>query len=226
MEITYLGHSTFLIELQGSKILFDPFITPNELAKDIDVDSIEADYILLSHGHSDHVADVEAIARRTGATIISSFEVVSWFEKKGLEKIHPMNIGGKWKFNFGTVSMVQAVHSSSMPDGSYGGIAAGFVIENEDKTFYYSGDTALFSDMKLIAEMYKPTFAFLPIGDNFTMDVDAALKAAEFVGVKTIIGMHYDTFPYIRINHSEVINKAKNQGKDLRLIEIGKKIII
>jgi L-ascorbate metabolism protein UlaG (beta-lactamase superfamily) len=226
MEITYLGHSTFLIELKGRKILLDPFISPNELARHIDVDSVQADYILLSHGHQDHVADVERIVKRTGATVVSSFEVVSWFSKKGLEKTHPMNIGGKWHFDFGTVVMVQAIHSNSMPDGSYGGSAAGFVIQSEDKTLYYAGDTALFSDMKLIGELYKPTFAFLPIGDNFTMDIDAALKAAEFVGVTTIIGMHYDTFPYIKIDHKAAISKSKNQGKDLKLLEIGKSITI
>ena len=143
MRITYYGHSCFMAEIKGKKLLFDPFITPNELAKDINIADIEPDYILLSHGHNDHVADAEAIAKSSGATIIANYEVAMWFAGKGITKYHPMNHGGKWDFDFGTVKVVNAVHSSSMPDGSYGGNPIGFVIISEEKNFYYSGDTAL-----------------------------------------------------------------------------------
>jgi len=221
MQITYYGQSCFQVNIGGYKILFDPFITPNPLAKDIDITKIEADYILLSHAHQDHIHDAEAIAKNTGATIIGIWEIHAWFAEKGV-KTHPMNIGGKWPFDFGTVIMTSAVHSSSFPDGSYGGNPAGFVIENDEHTFYYAGDTALFSDMKLIGEMYKPEFAFLPLGDNFTMGVKEAVMASRFVGVKKIIGMHFDTFPYIQIDHKEAMMIASFNEAELILPEIGK----
>lgn len=224
MDITYYGHSCFLLNIEGIKVLFDPFITPNELASEIDIDKIEADFILLSHGHPDHVADAEKIAKNTKATVVSSFEIVNWYENKGISDTHPMNIGGKWKFPFGTVKMVEAVHSNSLPDGTYGGSPAGFVIETEKSTFYYSGDTSLFSDMKMIGESFNIEFAFLCIGDNFTMDASEALKASDFVKTDKIIGMHYDTFPYIKIDKEETLELAKKAGKELTLMKIGETI--
>lgn len=224
MIITYLGHSCFSVEIKGITLLFDPFISGNELAKNIKIESVKADYILISHGHFDHVADVEAIAKNTGATIVSNWEIVSWYQKKGFEKVHPMNTGGKWKFNFGNVKCVSAVHSSSMPDGSYGGNPMGFIIESDEGNFYYSGDTALTMDMKLIGEYRKVDFAFLSIGDNFTMSVDNAILASEFIRCPKIIGMHYDTFGFIKINKEEAKNKFKNSGKELILMEIGSQL--
>ncbi len=221
MEITYYGHSCFQVNTGDYKLLFDPFISPNELASHIDISSIEADYILLSHGHADHVADAESIAKRTGAQIISSFEIVTWFENKSLKNTHSMNVGGEWKFPFGLVKMVNAIHSNSLPDGSYGGTASGFVIDTGEKTFYYSGDTALFSDMKLIAEQYTLDFAFLCIGDNYTMGIREAMTAANFVGTNKIIGMHYDTFPWIKIDREKTALAAKEAGKELTLMKIG-----
>ena len=138
MKFTYYGHSCFSIKLSGKNLLFDPFITPNEMAKGIDIDSIQADYILLSHGHFDHIADAEAIAKRTGAIIISNYEIVTWYGEKGI-KGHPLNHGGKWNFDFGTVRYVNAVHSSVLPDGTYGGNPGGFVINGEDGCFYFAG---------------------------------------------------------------------------------------
>ena len=224
MEITYLGHSCFNLEINGVHVLLDPFITPNDLAGDINVDSLKPDFILLSHGHADHVADVEKIYNNSKATVVSNFEVINWFQNKGIEKGHPMNHGGKWTFDFGVVKMVNAVHSSSMPDGSYGGNPAGFVIQTKESTFYYSGDTALHMDMKLIAEEFKIDFAFLPIGDNFTMDIKDALKASDFVGTNKIIPMHFDTFPYIKIDHKNVKKLAEESKKELLLLKIGEKI--
>jgi len=224
MRFTFYGHACFLVEIGGKKILFDPFISPNEKAKAIDVDVIDADYILVSHGHEDHIADVEQIAKRTGAKLVSNFEIVSWFAKKGIENTHPMNHGGSWKFDFGTVKYVNAVHSSSFPDGSYAGNPGGFVISSKEKTFYYSGDTALTMDMKLIGEQEQLDYVVLPIGDNFTMGVKDAIVASELLNCNNTIGVHFDTFGYIEIDHEKAISDFSEKGKQLTLLEIGETI--
>lgn len=225
MNLTFYGHSCFAVEIQGKKILFDPFISGNDLAKDIDINKIEADYILISHGHEDHVLDVEAIAKRTGAKIVSNYEIINWFAAKGLKNGHPMNHGGKWKFDFGTLRYVNAIHTSSMPDGSYGGNPGGFVIESKEGNFYFSGDTALTYDMKLIPLMAaKIDFCVLPIGDNFTMGYIDAITAAEFVNCERVVGVHYDTFGYIEIDKKEAKQEFERNGKDLILPKIGETI--
>lgn len=221
MNITYYGHSCFGVEINGKKIVFDPFITPNELSKNIDVDTIEADYILISHGHEDHIADAEKLAKRTKAIVICNFEIGVWLEKKGVENTHKMNIGGKVKLDFGNIKCVVAQHSSGLPDGSYGGNPMGFVVESNEGNFYYAGDTALTYDMKLIGNYRKIDFAFLPIGDNFTMGVDNAIIACDFIDCNKIIGMHYDTFESIKIEKQEAISKFTRAGKKLTLMEIG-----
>lgn len=226
IEITYYGHSAFLVKVGGKSIIFDPFISPNEKASQIDVSSLKADYILISHGHEDHVADAEAITKSSNAMLVANYEVAVWFAEKGVEKYHPMNHGGSKKFDFGRVKYVNAIHSSTLPDGSSGGNPGGFVIQHEDGCFYYAGDTALTYDMKLIAEEFKVDFAFMPIGDNFTMGIEDAIKAADFVGTKKIIGMHYDTFPYIEINLEEAKKAAAKAGKELILLNIGESIKI
>ncbi len=224
MKITYYGHSCFLLETEGKSILFDPFITPNELANSIDANIIKADYILISHGHEDHVADAVSIALRTGATVISNWEIIQWVQKQGVKNVHPMNIGGHWFFDFGKVKCVNAVHSSSLPDGSYGGNPMGFLLETAKGNVYYAGDTALTMDMKLIGDYKKIDVAFLPIGNNFTMGIDNAIIAADFIRCDKIIGMHYDTFGYIKIDHLEATEKFKSSGKNLLLIPIGDSI--
>jgi L-ascorbate metabolism protein UlaG (beta-lactamase superfamily) len=221
MNITYYGHSCFGVEISGKHLLFDPFISPNELAKKIDVNAVKADYILVSHGHEDHIADAVSIATRTGAKVIAAWEVVAWLEKKGVKNVHPMNTGGKVKLEFGNVKCVAAVHSSGLPDGTYGGNPMGFVVESSEGNFYYAGDTALTYDMKLIGNYRKIDFAFLPIGDNFTMGVDNAIIACDFISCGDIIGMHYDTFGYIKIDKQEAEKKFKGAGKNLTLMEIG-----
>jgi L-ascorbate metabolism protein UlaG (beta-lactamase superfamily) len=221
MNITYYGHSCFGIEVNGKNILFDPFITPNELAKNIDATTAKADYILISHGHEDHIADAIAIAERTGAKVVCNWEIHSWLNSKGITNTHPMNIGGKWKFDFGNVKCVAAVHSSSLPDGTYGGNPMGFIIEAAEGNFYYAGDTALTYDMKLIGDYRSINFAFLPIGDNFTMGVDNAIIAADFIKCRKIIGMHYDTFGYIKVDKEQAIKKFENAGNSLTLFNIG-----
>ncbi len=224
MKITYLGQNGFLFDLNGKKLLSDPFISPNPLAKAINVDDITCDYMLITHGHADHVADAESIAKRSEATVISNYEIVEWFGKKDI-KGHPMNHGGKWNFDFGTVKYVNAIHSSVLPDGSYGGNPGGFVIWNDEISMYMAGDTALTMDMKLIP-MTCPNLevAILPIGDNFTMGVDDALIASDFIECTKIIGCHFDTFGYIEINKEEAIEKFKAAGKELILMEVGESV--
>lgn len=224
MKLTYYGQSSFLVDVQGKKILFDPFITYNELAKDVDINKIEADYIFLSHGHSDHTADCVTIAKRTNAQVVAAFEIHEWLNKQGVSNTHPMNIGGKWKFDFGTVKCVTAQHSSSMIDGTYGGNPMGFVFTTDSGNFYYSGDTALTLDMQLIPSWVALDFAILPIGDNFTMDVSDAIRAAEFVQTNKVVGVHYDTFGLIKIDKEKAKIEFTKAGKTLLLPAIGETI--
>lgn len=224
MKLTFFGHSTFLVETGGKKLLFDPFITGNELAKDIDIDSIEADYILASHGHGDHIAEVESISKRCGSTLIANYEVAMHFNAKGV-KIHPINPGGKKEFDFGTVRCVNAIHSSSFPDGSYAGQPCGFVIWNVEDCFYFSGDTALTLDMQLIPKICpKLDFSILPIGDNFTMGYEDAVIAAQFVDTDINVACHFDTFGYIKTDKEAAVAAFENAGKKLIIPEIGKEV--
>jgi len=221
MQITYYGHSCFLVEIQGKKILFDPFISGNPLAVDIKLESIQADYIFITHAHDDHTADALTIAKRTGAMIVGIWEMHAWAQRNGINNTHPMNIGGIWNFDFGTVKMVNAVHSSSFPDGTYGGQAAGFYFETLEGNFYYAGDTALHNDMKLLGKHLDIDIAFLPIGSNFTMGIDDAMIASKYIKCDTIIGMHYDTFAFIKIDHDLAKKKFASQDKELILMAIG-----
>lgn len=223
MKITFYGHAAIGIEVGGKHILVDPYISANPGASHININELKADYILLTHAHSDHILDVEYIASRTNAIIVSSFEVASYFGNKGF-KYHPMNIGGSWNFDFGNVKLVNAIHSSSFPDGSYGGNPAGFVIEGEHKNIYIAGDTALTMDMKLIPMRTKLDLAILPIGNNFTMDVVDAIIASDFVECDKILGVHYDTFDFIEINHEQSIKKFFDKGKDLMILKIGESL--
>lgn len=221
MKLSYYGHSCFSVETGGKILLFDPFIKPNQLAASIEVETIRADYILVSHGHYDHIADAIEIAQRTRATVISNYEIVVWLGKQGIEKTHAMNHGGGHVFDFGRVKYVNAVHSSQLPDGSYGGNPGGFVIETGQETFYYSGDSALTLDMQLIPEEVELRFAVLPIGDNFTMGARDAARAASFLKCKQIVGVHYDTFPVIEIDHEEAVATFARAGVKLHLVPIG-----
>jgi L-ascorbate metabolism protein UlaG (beta-lactamase superfamily) len=221
MKITYYGHSCFGAEINGKHILFDPFISPNPLAEKINIKNIPCDYLLISHGHEDHIADAVSIAMHTNAKVIANFEIISWLNKKGIEKTHAMNTGGKWIFDFGKIKCVKAEHSSSLPDGSYGGSAMGFLLETSEGDFYYAGDTALSYDMKLIGDYRKIDFSILPIGDNYTMSIENAIIAADFTKCETVIGMHYDTFEHIKIDQKEAIQKFEYAGKRLILMEIG-----
>ena len=223
MKITFYGHASLGIEIGGKHIIVDPYISPNPKASHIDVNNLKADYILLTHAHGDHIADVENIAKNTNATIVSNAEITGYYDKKGFST-HPMNHGGSWNFDFGKVKFVQAIHSSSFPDGTYGGNPGGFVIEGEHKNIYIAGDTALTFDMQLIPLRTNLDLAILPIGNNFTMDVEDAIIASDFVECEKVLGYHFDTFGYIEIDHKEAVKKFFDAGKDLMLLEIGESI--
>lgn len=223
MKITFLGHASLQIKIGESTILVDPFISGNPKAEAIDISTLEADYILITHAHQDHILDVEAIAKRTGAKLISNYEIVTHYGNLGLEG-HPMNHGGSWDFDFGKVKYVNAIHTSSFPDGSYGGQPGGFIIEGEHKTIYIAGDTALTFDMKLIPMQTKLDLAILPIGDNFTMGIEDAIIASDFIECDKILGYHFDTFGYIEIDHEVAKRKFFEKDKDLMLLEIGESL--
>lgn len=225
MKITYLGHASLAIEVSGKHIVVDPFISANPLAKSIDISSLKADYILVTHAHQDHILDVETIAKRTGAKVVSNYEIVTHFESKGL-KGHPMNHGGSWKFDFGLVTYTNAIHSSSFPDGSYGGQPGGFILETEEGNIYIAGDTALTYDMKLVPLKCKLDLAVLPVGDNFTMGYKSACIAADFVHCNRILGYHFDTFGYIEINHEKAIDYFNDHHKELNLLQIGNSLTV
>ncbi|MFT3795469.1 metal-dependent hydrolase [Flavobacterium sp.] len=226
MKVTYYGHSCFAVEAGGKNLLFDPYITPNELARHIDVDAIAADYIFVSHAHFDHMTDVARIAKNTGAKVLGNWELYQYFNGIGLQHTHPINPGGQFQFDFGTVKCVIAQHSSSLPDGSYGGVASGFVFDTPDGNFYYSGDTALTLDMQLIPKFIQPDFAVFPIGDGLTMGVSEAIEAAKMVKVNKVLGVHYDTFPFIKTDHDKAIETFKKEGITLYLPETGATIEI
>ena len=221
MKVTYFGHSCLMVETGGCKLLFDPYITQNPKAAHIDIGSLQPDYVLLSHGHEDHVADAEEILRSSGAKLIANFEVVWWFGERGIENAHSLNHGGSHAFRFGRVKYVGAIHSSVLPDGTYGGNPGGYVVESPDGAFYFSGDTALTYDMKIIGERYHLKWAALCIGDNYTMGPADAAMAAAWVGAKKVVGLHYDTFPAIQIDHDEARRLFAAQGVNLILAPIG-----
>lgn len=226
MKVSYHGHSVVQVQTDTHQILIDPFISGNE-ACDLDVDKVQPDYILLTHGHNDHVGDTITIAERTKATIVAPNELAVYLGTKGLQ-IHPMHIGGKHTFDFGTVKFTQAFHGSAFTeeDGStvYTGMPAGILLTIEGKTIYHAGDTGLFSDLKLIGEMNEIDLAFLPIGDNFTMGPEDALIAAKWVKAKTVVPIHYNTFPVIE-QDAEAFAKQVSPGKG-RVMEIGETITI
>jgi len=195
IKITWLGHSCFTIDTGSHKLLIDPFIQGNPLSP-VTPDTVEADYILVSHGHGDHLGDTVAIAERTGATVISNFEIQNWLVSKGLPKVHPQHIGGGFNYPWGRVKLTIAHHGSALPDGSYGGNPCGFLLYLGEKKIYHACDTGLFYDMKLIGEE-GIDLAILPIGDNFTMGPDDALRAVKLIEPKAVMPIHYNTFDII-----------------------------
>lgn len=193
--LTYLGHSTIQIETEGKTILIDPFFTGNPAASTT-ADKVEPDFIAVSHGHGDHVGDAIAIAKRTGALVIANYEICEWLGKHGVKNVHAQHIGGAAKHPFGTLKLTIAHHGSMLPDGSNGGNPCGILLLLPAKTIYFAGDTGLFYDMKLIGEVGIDV-AILPIGDNYTMGPDDALRAVKLVEPKLVIPVHYNTWPVI-----------------------------
>ncbi len=222
MTIKYYGHACFGIEIGDHYLLFDPFISGNPLAKDVVIHDIPCDFMFISHGHRDHIMDAEIIAKRTNCKVICAWEVGSWLEAKGVQNIQKMNIGGGKNFDFGRVKCVVAQHSSSLPDGAYGGNPMGFVVDSTEGCFYFAGDTALTLDMQLIPMICPPLgFAILPIGDCLTMDFNDAVVAADFIHCDTIIGCHFDTFDLIKIDHEAAKKAFEAENKTLILTKIG-----
>jgi L-ascorbate metabolism protein UlaG (beta-lactamase superfamily) len=192
-QLTWYGHATIGLETDGYKLVIDPFFEGNPAAS-LSPEAVQADFILISHGHSDHVGDAVAIAKRTGATVISNHEIVSWFEKQGIHKTHGQHIGGGHRHPFGYLKLTQALHGSMLPDDSYGGNPCGFLLAtNDGKRLYFAQDTGLFGDMKLIGEDGLD-LAVLPIGDNYTMGPDDALRAVRLLEPKVVIPIHYNTW--------------------------------
>ncbi|GAB7388655.1 metal-dependent hydrolase [Bacillaceae bacterium] len=225
MKIVYHGHSCVEVRTEKARLLIDPFLSGNPRAK-VKPEEIRADYVLLTHGHQDHVADALAIAKQNDATIIATYELATYYSWQGA-KTHPMNLGGARSFSFGKVKMTQAFHSSALTFDDerkivYLGMPGGFLIEAEGKTLYHAGDTGLFGDMKLIGERNKIDVAFLPIGDNFTMGPDDALVAAEWLKAKKVVPIHYNTFPVIEQDAAAFVDRLRQEkGIEGILLEIG-----
>lgn len=223
LKVRWLGHSTFLMTSpKGVRLLFDPFLANNPSCPPAAKRVGAVDLIVITHGHSDHCEDAATIARETGATVVASPELAGWLAREGVKHLRPMNIGGQQHLSGLEIAMVPAVHSSSAPDGTYLGPATGFVVRFEDAlTIYFAGDTALFGDMRLIRDRHAPHVAFLPIGDRFTMGPEDAAIAAEWLGVKTIVPMHYGTFPELTGTPEELREHAAPRGIDVLELRAG-----
>ncbi len=219
MKITYHGHAFIQLENEGNSVVIDPFITDNPLCK-IKPNDVKCNFIILTHGHSDHYGDTIEVAKKNDALVIATFELAEHVGKSGIN-VHHMNLGGGYDFPFGRLKLTLAHHSSSAPDGSYTGEAGGALISMDGKTVYHAGDTALFYDMKLLGEMNKIDYAFLPIGDNFTMGIDDAVKAAEFVNASTVTPVHYNTFDVIKANPEDFRKKIESIGIKCNIMSPG-----
>jgi L-ascorbate metabolism protein UlaG (beta-lactamase superfamily) len=223
IQVTWYSHACFLIEADQRKLLIDPFISGNPLSP-VNADEVKPDYILVSHGHGDHLGDTVNIAKRTGATVISNFEIQNWVVNQGIEKVHPLHIGGGFDFPWGRVKLTIAHHGSALPDGSCGGNPCGFLLYIQGKKIYHACDTGLFYDMKLIGEE-GIDLAILPIGDNFTMGPDDALRAVKLIAPKQVVPIHYDTFDVIKQDpHAWAIRVEKETSAKVKVMKPGESL--
>ena len=211
-RVRWLGHACLMVETDGSRLLIDPFLTGNPKAA-AEAGEVQADFILVSHGHADHLGDAIDIARRTGATVIANYEIAGWLQKKGVAKVHGQQHGGSHAFSFGRVKLTQAFHGSALPDGSNGGNPCGFLVScNDGKKIYDAADTGLFGDMRLIGEEGLD-LAILPLGDNFTMGPDDALRAVEFLQARKVLPIHYNTWDLIAQDARAWAERVRQQTK-------------
>jgi L-ascorbate metabolism protein UlaG (beta-lactamase superfamily) len=221
LNLTFLGHSCFLLDDGKHKVIIDPFITGNPMAK-IGVDEIKTDFILLTHGHGDHLGDALELAKKNNAMIISNFELANYCAENGVEQTAGLHIGGGSKFDFGSLKLTIAHHGSTLGNTmGYGGNPVGFIIRMDGKVVYHAGDTGLFLDMKLIGELDKIDMALLPIGGYFTMDVDDAARAVDFLKAKKVIPMHYNTFDPIKADPNKFAQKVSQYGAECIILEPG-----
>lgn len=210
ISVKWHGHATFSLDVNGTQLVVDPFFAGNNPSAKTSADAVTADFILQTHGHGDHIADTVGLAKRTGATVIANFEICNWIGAQGHDKVHAMNTGGGYNFPFGRVKMTPALHSSGLPDGSYGGDPGGFLISAGGKTIYVAGDTALFSDMALIGRAGLD-LAIVPVGDNFTMGPEDAVLALDYLKPKVVIPCHYNTWPPIAIDVTAWAERVKRE---------------
>jgi L-ascorbate metabolism protein UlaG (beta-lactamase superfamily) len=227
VKVTYHGHSCIQVESDTVSLIIDPFLQGNPVAK-VSPNEIKVDYVLLTHGHNDHVGDAVQIAKQNEATVIAPFELATYLGWKGCQ-VHPMHIGGAHSFDFGRVKFTQAFHGSAFTDDenqtiTYTGMPGGILLTIEDKTLYHAGDTALFSDMKLIGDLSKISVAFLPIGDNFTMGPEDALIASEWIKAEKVVPIHYNTFPLIAQDGPKFIEDLKRKGLDGQVLNVAESL--
>lgn len=221
ISIKWYGHGTYGLDVGSQRIIVDPFFAPNNPVAPVTADEVDADFILQTHGHGDHIADTVALAQRTGALVISNFEICNWITAQGHEITHGMNYGGGYQFDFGRVEFTLALHSSGLPDGAYGGNPGGFLVSAENRNIYFAGDTAVFSDMTMIGDVGLDV-AVLPIGDNFTMSGQSSIKAIEFLRPKVVIPGHYNTWPIVAQDASDWERRVR-EHTDARpvVLEVG-----
>jgi len=225
LTITWYSHACFLIETDKARLLVDPFITDNPLSP-VKADEMQVNFILVSHGHGDHVGDTVSIAKQTGAMVISNYEIQNWIVSQGVENVHPMHIGGGFDFPWGRVKLTIAQHGSALPDGSYGGNPCGFLFYIDGKKIYHACDTGLFYDMKLIGEE-GIDLAILPIGDNFTMGPDDGLRAVKLIEPKQVVPIHYDTFDVIKQDpHTWAVRVEKETSTQVKVMTPGESVTL
>ena len=228
MKITYFGHSAFQIETTGATLLFDPFLTGNKHAEEAGIrpDDLAPDAIVLTHAHGDHWGDTLAIARRTGAQIVANFEITSYAQKHGHENVQPLNTGGAWAFPWGRLIQTYARHSSSFPDGTYGGNPNGFILHAEDRCLYNTGDTCPFAEMAWVGEDHDVDLLLMPIGDCFTMGPKDSVRAAKMIGPALTVPLHYNTFPLIEVDVDAWVGYMDDAGFATRVLGAGETLEI